>query len=152
MKINTRVFGEVDIEEEKIIHFDNGIIGFPDLKRFTLIYDEEKGTNVGIRFLQSIEEPNFAMPVMDPLLVKEDYNPSVEDELLKGLGELTPENLLVLVTVSIPSDLTRMSVNLQGPFVINSKERKACQIIVDNEKYPVKFPIYDIIKARKEGE
>lgn len=152
MKINTRVFGEVDIQDEKIITFENGIIGFPALKRFTLIYDEEKGTNAGIRFLQSVEEPGFAMPVMDPLLVKDDYNPMVEDELLAGLGELNPEDLLVLVTVSIPSDLTKMSVNLQGPFVINAKERKACQIIVENGKYPVKYPIYDIIKSRKAGE
>lgn len=152
MKINTRVFGEVDIEEEKIITFEKGIIGFPELKRFTLIYDEEKGTNAGIRFLQSVEEPNFAMPVMDPLLVKEDYNPTVEDELLASLGKLDAEDLLVMVTVSIPSDLTQMSVNLQGPFVINAKERKACQIIVDSDKYPVKFPIYEIVKARKAGE
>ena len=85
MRITTRVFGEIEISEDKIITFEKGIIGFPALKKFTLIYDEEKGSNVGIRFLQSLEEPNFAMPVMDPLLVKEDYNPSVADELLKGL-------------------------------------------------------------------
>lgn len=151
MKINTRVFGEVDIEDEKIITFEKGIIGFPDLKKFTLIYDEEKGTGAGIRFLQSVEEPGFAMPVMDPLTVKTDYNPTVEDALLADLGELNAEDLLVMVTVSIPSDLTQMSVNLQGPFVINAKARKGCQIIVDPEKYAVKFPIYEILKAGKEG-
>ncbi len=152
MKINTRVFGEVDIEEEKIITFENGIIGFPEMKRFTLLYDMEKGTDVGIRFLQSIDEPNFAMPVMDPLLVKEDYSPEVDEELLKGLGELNDDNLLVLVTVSVPSDLTKMTVNLQGPIVVNVTTRKACQIIVDGSDCPVKFPIYDIVKSRKAGE
>lgn len=152
MKINTRVFGEVDIEEEKILTFEKGIIGFPELKRFTLLYDVEKGTGAGIRFLQSIEEPNFAMPVMDPLLVKEDYNPYVDDELLAGLGDLHADDLLVLITVSVPSDLTKMTANLQGPFVINVKTRKACQVIVDGDEYPVKYPIYDIIKARKAGE
>lgn len=152
MKINTRVFGEVDIEEEKILTFERGIIGFPELQRFTLLYDVEKGTGAGIRFLQSIEEPEFAMPVMDPLLVKEDYNPSVDDELLAGLGDLNVDDLLVLITVSVPSDLTKMTANLQGPFVINVKTRKACQVIVDGDEYPVKFPIYDIIKARKGGE
>ena len=152
MIINTRVFGEVDIEEEKILTFENGIIGFPELKRFTLLYDVEKGTGAGIRFLQSLEEPNFAMPVMDPLLVKEDYNPSVDDELLAGLGDLHADDLLVLITVSGPSDLTKMTANLQGPFVINVKTRKACQVIVDGDEYSVKYPIYDIIKARKGGE
>ena len=152
MKINTRVFGEVDIEDEKIITFDKGIIGFPELKRFTLIYDEEKGSNVGIRFLQSVEEPSFAMPVMDPLLVKNGYNPSVNDELLTSLGNLTEDNVLVLVTVTIPSDLTKMSVNLQGPFVINTEEKKACQLILEGGDYPVKYPIYEIVKAGKAGE
>ena len=152
MKINTRIFGEIEIADEKIITFDNGIIGFPDMKRFTLLHDEEKGTGVGIRFLQSIDEPAFAMPVMDPLIVKPDYDPEVEDELLLSAGNLNEENILVLVTASIPSDLTKMSVNLQGPIVINVDEHKACQMIVDGSLYPVKFAVYEILQARKAGE
>ena len=152
MKINTRIFGEIDIEEEKILTFDKGIIGFPDLRLFTLIHDEEVGANAGIRYLQSMDEPGFAMPVMDPLVVKPDYDPEVNDELLSGLGELNQDNILVLVTVSVPSDLTKMTVNLQGPIVINADERKAAQIIVDSSEYPVKFPVYDILKSRKDGE
>ena len=152
MKINTKNFGEVEIADEKIITFENGIIGFPDLKRFALLHDEEKGVNVGIRFLQSLDEPAFAMPVMDPLLVKPDYNPEVDDELLVSAGNLTVDNILVLVTVTVPSDLAKMTVNLQGPLVINVEEHKACQVIIDGGAYPVKFPVYDILKARKEGE
>ena len=152
MFIKTRIFGDVEISDDKIITFDDGIIGFPDLKRFTLIHDEEVGANAGIRYLQSMDEPAFAMPVMDPLVVKPDYDPEVNDELLSGLGELNENNLLVLVTVSVPSDLTKMTVNLQGPIVINAEERKAAQIIVDSSEYPVKFPIYEILKSRKDGE
>ncbi|MCM1568331.1 MAG: flagellar assembly protein FliW [Roseburia sp.] len=152
MIINTKIFGEVDVAEDKIITFPNGIIGFPDLKYFTLLHDEEKGDGAGIRFLQSVEEPGFAMPVMDPLLVAPDYDPEVDDELLAGIGELNEDNILVLVTVTVPGDLTKMTVNLQGPFVINVEERKACQIIVETDKYPVKFPIYDILQSRKAGE
>lgn len=118
MKINTRLFGEVEISEEKIITFEKGIVGFPDLKKFALIHDEEAGKGAGIRFLQSLDEAEFAMPVMDPLIVKPDYDPEVDDELLAGIGHITEDNLLALVTVSVPSDLTQMSVNLQGPFVI----------------------------------
>ena len=148
MTIETRIFGEVTIDDQKIIHFENGIIGFPDLTDFALIYDVEKGNDVGIRWMQSIQEPAFAKPVMDPLLVKEDYNPEVEDELLKPLGGLDPDQLLVLVTVTVPKDLKKMTVNLKGPFVINAETRKACQIIIEDD-LDVKFPIYEILESRK---
>ena len=152
MKVNTRIFGEVDIEEAKLITFEGGIIGFPDMKKFALIYDSEKGVNAGIRYLQSMDEPTFAMPVMDPLSVCEDYNPEVEDELLAKLGDLDENNLLVMTTVTVPKDIKEMSVNLMGPIIINTDTRKACHVIVDGDKYPVKYPIYDILQARKAGE
>ena len=93
------------------------------------------------------------MPVVDPLAIKPDYNPEVEDELLTPIGELNPDSVLVLVTMTVPKDLTKMTVNLQAPIVVNADEKKACQIIVDTDKYPVRFPIYDIIeKMKKEGK
>ena len=152
MKIETKIFGEIEVADDKIITFENGIIGFPDLKKFALLHDEEKGTDAGIRFLQSLEEPGFAMPVMDPLVVKPDYDPEVDDELLKIAGKVTQENILVLVTVTVPSDLTQMTVNLQGPFVINVDEHKAVQVVVEKGNYPVKYPGYDVLQARKAGE
>lgn len=150
MNISTKNFGEITIEDEKIIEFPSGIIGFPELTQFALVHDEEKGVG-GIHWLQSVQEPSFAMPVMDPLLVKEDYNPIVEDELLKPVGEIVAEELLVLVTVTVPSDLTKMSVNLCGPIVINAATHKACQIIVEGEDYQVKYPIYEILKNKKKA-
>ena len=151
MKINTKVFGEVEIADDKIIHFPSGIVGFPELTEFTLLHDEEKGAG-SIHWLQSIQEPGFAMPVMDPLLGWTDYNPEVDDELLKPLGGLDPEEILVLVTVTVPSDLKKMSVNLRGPIIINAAAKKACQVIVEGEGYQVKYPIYEILSARKAGE
>ena len=151
MNITTKVFGEITIDDEKIIHFPSGIIGFPDLTEFALVHDEEKGAG-SIHWLQSMQEPAFAMPVMDPLLVRPDYNPQVDDELLKPIGELVPDELLVLVTVTVPADLTKMSVNLRGPIIINAAEKKACQVIIDGDDYAVKFPIYDILNAKKAGE
>lgn len=152
MQIETRVFGEIEVEEDKIICFEKGIIGFPDCRNFILVYDEKKeGNRRGISWLQSIDEPVFALPVMDPLLVKEDYNPQVEDEMLKHLGNLTAENTYVLVTVTATEDITKLSVNLKAPIVINADERKAHQIIVEDD-LPVKFMIYDILKAKKEKE
>ena len=71
MKANTRLFGEIDIQEDKIVTLEQGIIGFPELKKFTLIYDSEKGDDSDtIMWFQSLDEPQFAMPVMQPSLVK----------------------------------------------------------------------------------
>ena len=153
MKITTRVFGEIEIDDSKIIHFPCGIIGFPEMTDFALVFDEEKGKDTPIRWLQSLQETEFAMPVMDPLLVAKDYNPEVEDDHLIPLGEMKADDTLVLVTVTVPKELAKMSVNLQAPIVINAGSRKATQIIVNSEKYPIKYYIYDILQAmKKEGE
>ena len=153
MKITTRVFGEIEIDDSKIIHFPAGIIGFPEMTDFALVYDEEKGKESPIRWLQSLQETNFALPVMDPLLVAQDYNPEVEDDYLTPLGKMAVEDTLVLVTVTVPKDLTKMSINLQAPIIINAETKKAIQIIVNTEKYPVKYYIYDILQGmKKEGE
>lgn len=148
MKVTTKVFGEITIDDDKIIEFPTGLIGFPELTRFALVHDSEKGTET-IHWLQSLQEPAFAMPVIDPLLVCVEYNPEVDDELLKPLGNLVPDETLVLVTVTVPKDLTQMTVNLKGPFVINVAEKKATQVIVEGDEYQVKFPIYDILNANK---
>lgn len=148
MVIKTRIFGEVTIDDEKMINFPNGIVGFPELTDFALIHDAEKGNQGGIRWLQSVQEPNFAMPVVDPLVIRTDYNPSVDDELLKVIGE--GDDLLVLVTITVPSDLKKMSINLKAPLVVNVDTRKAVQVILE-EDFPVKFQIYDILKANQEA-
>ena len=79
MKANTRFFGEIEIEDDKIITIEKGMIGFPELKKFALIFNEEKGKEAKIMWLQSMEEEALAFPVMRPELVKEDYNPTVND-------------------------------------------------------------------------
>lgn len=150
MVIKTRAFGEIEVDDSKIINFPNGIIGFPDLARFVLLYDEEQGSDT-IKWLQSIEEPGFAMPVINPLQVKDDYNPEIDDELLKTIGEMKDEDMVVLVTMTIPHDLTQMTVNLRGPVIINSESCMGCQIILDSDEYKVKYPIYEILK-KKQGK
>lgn len=152
MKAETRLFGSIDIEESKIIHFINGLVGFPDMTDFALIHDAENNGEKGIQWLQSMQEGNFAMPVLNPLQILEEYNPSIEDELLAPLGEMTPDDMVVLVTVTVPSDITKMTVNLKGPIIINVNNCKACQVIAEGENCEVKFPIYDLLKNRKRGE
>ncbi|MFA9377114.1 MAG: flagellar assembly protein FliW [Lachnotalea sp.] len=150
MTIKTKLFGEIAVDEKKAIYFENGIIGFPDMKKYMIIYDEEKGDKAKISWLQSIEEPGYAIPVINPLLAKTDYNPTVNDELIKSLGELDAEEMLVLVTVTIPVILEEITVNLKAPIIINAITRKACQIVVENEEYLVKYPVYEIFKTKQE--
>ena len=146
--IQTKLFGEIGVDPNKLIVFEEGIIGFDFLKQFLLINDEENKDSA-ISWLQSVDEPNFAMPVMDPLLIDANYNPVVEDELLKTLGDFQDENLLVMVTLSVPSQIENMTANMKAPMIINGENRKACQIIIDNEEYQVKYPIYEIFKKEQ---
>ena len=90
------------------------------------------------------------MPVIDPLIVMPEYNPFIEDDLLQPLGNLTEENTLVLVTITVPHEIEKMTVNLKAPIVINGENRKANQIITDDEEYSIKFPIYQILKDNME--
>lgn len=144
MVVNTRLFGEIDVQEDKIINIDKGIIGFPDMKLFTLVFDSEKESK-NIMWLQSLDETAFAMPVMVPNDVVGDYNPTIEDELLKPLGELNPDNTYVLVTVKVPSNIEDMTINLKAPIIINTDTLIGGQIIVEDD-VEVRFPIYDILK------
>ena len=132
MKADTRLFGRIDIEDEKIITLEGGMIGFPDLKKFTLIFDEEKEKKAAsIMWFQSMDEPSVAFPVMHPNELKPDYNPTV--------------------TVSAAPDVKKTSVNLKAPIVINTETKKGCQIIVEDD-YPVKFNVYEALQSRKKAE
>lgn len=151
MRADTRLFGEIDIADDKIIMLENGMIGLPEYKNFALIFDEEKEkTPTAVMWLQSMDDPQTAFPVMRPDVVKPDYNPTVGDELQDLLGEMTEENTYVLVTLTACADVKETSVNLKAPIVINTETRKGCQMIVEDD-YPVKFKIYDAVQARKKA-
>lgn len=152
MKAQTRLFGIIEIADDKVIKMEKGMIGFPDLQHFALIFDEERGLEKSnIMWLQSMDEADIAFPVMMPGNVKPDYDPKVSDEMIAPLGELTPDNTYLLVTVTVPKDLTQMAINLKAPIIINTDNQKAVQLIVEDD-YPVKYKIYDLLKAAKEGK
>lgn len=152
MKADTRIFGMIDIPDEKIITLETGMIGLPEMHKFALIYDEERGDEVAIKWLQSLDDPETAFPVMDPLLFKKDYNPTVSDEILSPLGTLNDENTYILSTVTVPEDITKIAINLKAPIVINTDNNKGVQLIVEDD-FPVKYNIYDLLKKdRKAGE
>lgn len=150
MKAMTRLFGEIDIDEGKIITLERGMIGFPDLQKFALIYDEEKGLKASsVMWLQSMDDTQVAFPVMQPNQIKPDYNPMVSDEMLIPLGELNEDNTYVLVTLTAMPKKEDTTVNLKAPIVINTESKRGCQLIVDDD-YPVKFKIYEALKEKKE--
>jgi flagellar assembly factor FliW len=155
MMVMTKHFGEVDLDEDKIINFEKGILGFEDYKRYTLLYNTVEGERPNISWLQSLDEPALSIPVMNPFLLKEDYNPQIEDELLKSLGKLTEDNLVILVSITVPNVVENMTANLKAPFILNSDTKKAIQIIAQNSDYPVKYPFYQKLqelKMEKGGE
>lgn len=153
VEVITKAFGKIAIDNEKIIRFEHGILGFPDLKDFTLIFDIEKGAESSIKWLQSLQEPNFAMPVMNPELVMEGYTPVFDRELLRPLGEnLDSENILILVTVTVPKDVKQTTVNLKAPIIVSVEERKAVQLICDDDSYSIKYAVYDKLMAKKAAQ
>lgn len=152
MLVKTKHFGEIDLDENKVITFEDGIIGFEDCKRYTILYNSEEGERSTISWLQSLDTPELALPVISPLSVMVDYNPIIEDDVLQPIGELTEENVIILLTLSVPSDITRMTVNLKAPLVINADTKKGCQIIAENPDYVIKYNIYEQVKKSKEAK
>lgn len=150
MKVLTKFFGEVELDEKKVLEFPNGIIGFEDLKKYAILYDEQNEEEKRISWLQSLEEPKLALPVIDPLAIMSEYTPMIEDELLKPLGDPADEDLLVLLAMTVPSDMTKVTANMKAPFIINAVTCKGAQIIVDNADYPVKFNVYESVQKMKE--
>lgn len=151
MLIQTKHFGEIDLDENKVITFENGILGFEDFKRYTILYDSETEERSPISWLQSLDEVTLALPVISPLIISPEYNPTVDDELIAPLGELTEENLVLFVTLTVPSDITKVTSNLKAPIIINSDTKKGCQVIAENPEYEVKHNVYtSFMKYKKE--
>ena len=149
MRIDTRHFGSIDITEDKVLTFEQGLIGFEQLKKFAILYDTKQNSSADVAWLQSLDEPAMALPVIDPFLVKEDYKVEIGDERLQLLGPLKAEAVSVLVTLAVPQDITKMSVNLCAPIVIHTEKKTGAQIVLDNNNYPVKYYIYDILQQKK---
>ncbi len=150
MKAVTRLFGTIDVADDKIITMERGMIGFPNLTHFALIFDEEKKEKkFKIMWLQSMDDGDVAFPVADPIQIKEDYKPLVNEELIVPLGEMTEDNTYILVTVTVPKKVEDFSVNLKAPIVINMDTNKGAQIITEDD-YPVKFRVYDLLKGNTE--
>ena len=154
MLVKTKHFGDIELDESKVIIFEDGIMGLEGLTKYALIFDEEEGKEPTIYWLQSLEDPTIALPVVSPFIIKADYNPLVQQQLLEPLGEISEDGagLFVLLTLTIPKEVKNITANLKAPFVINSDTQKGCQIIAENEDYDIKFRIYDILQEKNAKE
>lgn len=138
MQIDTKYFGQIDVAEEKIIHFENGLFGFEEYKDYTILFDSESEENPFFSWLQCTTEKSLAFPIVNPQRVQEDYDPVVEDALLEGLGEFGEGELVVLLLATVPADVKKTSVNMKAPLVIHAGNRKGVQIIAENADYEIK--------------
>jgi flagellar assembly factor FliW len=152
MKVKTRYYGEIDLDDSKVITFEKGLFGFEEYTKYALMYDSETGESTAIKWLQSVEEPGLALPVIIPTLVKPDYDPIVEDGVLDVLGDWNENNISVLVTMTVPSDLKAMTTNMKAPIIINTESMKGIQVVAENPDYEIKFKIYDILEAARAGK
>lgn len=150
MVIKTKYFGEVQINEEKVIKFESGIPGFENLHRF--LFMTSPNPDSAFYWLQSIDDVNIVFTIVDIFRYLPDYNPIVEISSMEGLGEYgkIEEDIAIYNIANIPSNYKEMTINLKAPIVINLKTYKAKQIICNNEEYPIRFRIYDLFQ-QKEG-
>lgn len=138
MLINTKHFGAINIEDEHIILFKDGIFGFCNHHRFTIIHE-----NSAFCWLQSIDDINVVLPMITTALIFSEYKPEVRDDLISRIGELTDEELVVYTVVVIPSDIEEMTTNLKAPIVINNKTKKGIQVILEDDKHHIKHNLYE---------
>ena len=149
MKLLTKNFGEIEYEEKDIIYFKDGLPGFLQDKKFVLIIEDPESP---FTWLQSVDHKDLAFVLTQPTLFYKDYEPSVKDELMEQLGDIKDGDLQVYAVVVVPEDITKMSVNLRAPIIIHTKNKKAMQVIVDNEEYKVKHYIYEELISKKDNE
>ena len=151
MQLDTLRFGLVDINESKIIEFEEGIPGLEKYHKYALLQYED---SYPIIWLQSVDDGGVCLPVMDTFAVLPDYMFDIEDTDVKVLKLEGPEDLHVVSVLVIPDDIQHMTANLAAPVVINTVTGKARQILLSGGDYNIRVPVFqDICKLvmREEG-
>ncbi|WP_313757467.1 flagellar assembly protein FliW [Tissierella sp.] len=141
MKIRTKNFGEVEIEKDKIIYFQEGIPAFEEEKEFVLILNEDKENP--FHSLQSVNKEELSFIVINPFEIFNDYDILLPDIAINKLEIKKEEDLNIYTIVVIPEDIKKMTTNLLGPIVINRKKMLGKQVILDDERYTTKHFIFN---------
>lgn len=145
MLIETRDFGKVEIKEEDIISFPNGLYAFEEAKRFALVAPKE---NECPMWLQCIDNLRPCFIVFDPYIFCKDYQVDLNESEKTILGIKDDSDVRVLCIAHVPEDFRDTTVNMKSPIVINMENHTAMQVILQNN-YPYRQPIYK--KTNKEA-
>ena len=147
-KIHTSRFGEIEVDEEKIVYFQNGIPAFENEKEFIILpYDEESP----YYFMQSLNSPDLAFLLTIPFLFFPDYSFEIDDETIKELDVKNYDKLLYYSMITIPNGSIRyMTANLLAPVVVNIENMQAKQVILEKSNYTTKHRLFP--EPAKKGE
>ena len=149
MQVDTLRFGAVEVDEEKIIIFNEGIPGLEQYQKYALLQFED---SYPIVWLQSIEDPGICLPVINTFMVLPDYVFDIDDSDVKTLDLSSPDDLHVLSVVVIPEDIQGMTVNLAAPILINTTTGIAKQVVLTGMEYNVRAPVFQQICNLVAGE
>lgn len=145
MVINTTRFSNIQFNENDLINFPEGILGFADLKNFVLLDDPNDDI---FAWLQSTEEPAIAFPVLEPELFTDSYKINLTKSDLETLQLKSLEGSRLFSIVTIPEDPTQMTANIKAPIVINIEKRLAKQCVLQDNQLAIRQPIFAKLQAR----
>ena len=139
--------GEMDLSEKEIITFEEGIPGFDHLRKFAIV---SVARTEPIKWLVSLEDKDVALPIIDPWIVRLDYHVDIPEKDVQDLGIEKNEDVSVWCVVVIPKDKPDdATINLLAPIVVNMKNGKAKQIIMETDEYTIKHRIKDELERSK---
>ena len=147
-KVYTSRFGEIEVDEQKIVRFKNGIPAFEDEHEFIILPYEEESPYY---FMQSLKSPDLAFLLTIPFLFFPDYSFELDDESIKELDIQNQENVFYYSMVTIPNGSIRyMTANLVAPIVLNGANMQAKQVVLEKSNYTTKHRLFPET-AKKEG-
>ncbi|WP_202079358.1 flagellar assembly protein FliW [Caldalkalibacillus salinus] len=149
MQLQTTRFGELQIEEDRILHFNKGLLGFEDKHGFVLIPAQEGETS--FYYLQSVEEESLSFILLDTLTFFKDYDFTLKDQVLKELNIQKPEDIQVFTLVTVTDSLKHATTNLKAPVIIHTHNRQGKQIVLE-EDYLIKQPLFQNASTSSPGQ
>jgi flagellar assembly factor FliW len=147
VKVVTKAYGLIDVDERQKITFPMGLYGFESFKDYILLDAERQP----FYWLQSIEVEQIAFILVNPFLFRSDYEVDINDEDLKDIDLSGPEKALIFSIVTIPGDGSPMTANLQGPLIINRESRFGRQAVLTDPRWKTKHDIMKELAAARQG-
>jgi flagellar assembly factor FliW len=138
VKITTTRFGEITVDERRILKMRGGILGFEHLREFILLIYEDGSP---LWWLQSVEDPVLAFVVINPRIALPNYNPQLPASDLELLEISNYEDIALLSIVTVRSQPFRVTTNLRAPILINALTRTANQVVLDDGDYPIQYDL-----------